>query len=288
MNNILIFLKKFLLLLISFCLMSSFMLTKSFAIPYGSITTDSRIRTLVYDPNEIYTLTVHFGYQSLLQFSEHENVESIFLAQPFAWKILHNDNYILFNTLQVGVKTNIIIKTSKHLYILDLVSKAADENLASDLVYLTRFFYVEKDKKEKFIKNESETILNSHSNFYSNLQNSENTISKSKAPLPPSDPYIDLSVGNKNINFDYSLNGKKEVTPLRIFDDGKNTFVLLKDISDIKNNNVEIFVKGESGKTKKLSPDMKNSYLQIKGIHPIISMKIRNYWVNIFNEKLKQ
>ena len=34
------------------------------------ITTDSRIRTLVYNPNEVYELKFYYNYQSFIEFSE--------------------------------------------------------------------------------------------------------------------------------------------------------------------------------------------------------------------------
>ena len=38
-------------------------------------TTDSRIRTLVYNPNEVYQLKFHYGYQSFIEFAEDEEIE---------------------------------------------------------------------------------------------------------------------------------------------------------------------------------------------------------------------
>jgi len=32
------------------------------------ITTDSRIKTLVFSPNEVFTITTHYGYQSNIEF----------------------------------------------------------------------------------------------------------------------------------------------------------------------------------------------------------------------------
>src|SRR5690606_34865584 len=36
------------------------------------ITTDSRIKTLVYNANEVYQLKFHYGYQSFIEFSNDE------------------------------------------------------------------------------------------------------------------------------------------------------------------------------------------------------------------------
>ena len=61
---------KFMLLIISLLIASN---------SYGQnnipLTTDSRIRTLVYNPNEVYEIKFFYGYQSFLEFSEDEAAE---------------------------------------------------------------------------------------------------------------------------------------------------------------------------------------------------------------------
>lgn len=272
--------------------------------PPNSIISDNRIKTLVYDPNEIYHLTIHFGYQTVIKIADHENIENIFLGESYAWNILENNSYIMLNALVVGVKTNMIIKTNKRLYLFELTSKKPDENLASELIYLARFFYIDKKVEKSLVQKESKKLLKNYSHM--EKRNIAAMQSKEKKPLkapdaataapdaatppataaaapPAPDPYIDVSIGDKNINFDYSLTGSEEVSPLRIFDNGKKTFMFLKDPKDI--NDIEIYVKDPSGKTKKLSPETKSSYIYIEGVYPIISMKIKKQWVNIFNEK---
>ena len=45
------------------------------------VTTDSRIRTLVYNPNEVYQLKFYYGYQSFIEFSEDEEIEMISVGE---------------------------------------------------------------------------------------------------------------------------------------------------------------------------------------------------------------
>ena len=42
------------------------------------LTTDSRIRTLVYNPNEVYQLKFHYGFQSFIEFAPDEDIEIMF------------------------------------------------------------------------------------------------------------------------------------------------------------------------------------------------------------------
>ena len=47
------------------------------------LTTDSRIRTLVYNPNEVYQLKFHYGFQSFIEFAPDEDIEIISYLQFF-------------------------------------------------------------------------------------------------------------------------------------------------------------------------------------------------------------
>lgn len=51
------------------------------------ITTDSRIRTLVYNPNEVYELKFYYNYQSFIEFSNDEEIEMISVGEAFAWRL---------------------------------------------------------------------------------------------------------------------------------------------------------------------------------------------------------
>ena len=46
------------------------------------INIDSRIKTLIYNPNEIYTLNLKMGFQSIIEFSIDESVELISIGDP--------------------------------------------------------------------------------------------------------------------------------------------------------------------------------------------------------------
>ena len=52
-----------------------------------SLTTDSRIKTYIYSPNEVYLLVLHYGFQSHIEFAKNETIETITLGESFAWKL---------------------------------------------------------------------------------------------------------------------------------------------------------------------------------------------------------
>ncbi len=51
------------------------------------ITTDNRIKTYIFNENEVFRLLVHFGYQSSIEFGDGEKISTISVGDSYAWKI---------------------------------------------------------------------------------------------------------------------------------------------------------------------------------------------------------
>lgn len=111
------------------------------------ITRDSRIKTYVYNPNEVYMLVLHHGFQSHIEFSTGESIETISLGDSYAWKITPLGHRLFIRPLEKNIRTNMTIITNKKSYQFDLVSKELEEGEEKDLVYLIKFFYPKKNSK---------------------------------------------------------------------------------------------------------------------------------------------
>ena len=109
-----------------------------------SITTDSRIKTYIYNPNEVYLLVVHYGFQSQIEFSKGEEVKTISLGDSYAWKITPLENRLFIKPMEKNIRTNMTILTNKRSYQFDIVAKELDEEEDQDLVYVVRFYYPPK------------------------------------------------------------------------------------------------------------------------------------------------
>lgn len=111
------------------------------------LTTDSRIKSYVYNPNEVYLLVLHFGFQSNIEFAKGEKVQTISLGDTYAWKITPLDNMLFIKPLEKNIRTNMTIITNKRKYQFDLVAKMFEEGEEEDLVYLIRFYYPKTAKQ---------------------------------------------------------------------------------------------------------------------------------------------
>lgn len=109
-----------------------------------SITTDNRIKTYIHNPNEVYLLVLHFGFQSSIEFAKNEEIQNIVLGESYAWKMTPLANRLFIKPLEKNIRTNMTIITNKRTYQFDVVSKELEEGREKDLVYVVRFYYPKK------------------------------------------------------------------------------------------------------------------------------------------------
>jgi type IV secretion system protein VirB9 len=111
------------------------------------ITTDNRIKTYIYNPNEVYLLVLHFGYQSHIEFAKGEEIQTISLGDSYAWKITPLDNRLFIRPLEKNIRTNMTIITNKRTYQFDIVSEELEMGEEKDLVYVIRFYYPKRKSR---------------------------------------------------------------------------------------------------------------------------------------------
>jgi type IV secretion system protein VirB9 len=109
-----------------------------------SITSDSRIKTYIYNPNEVYLIVVHSGFQSHIEFAKGEEIQTISMGDSYAWKITPLGNRLFIKPLEKNIRTNMTILTNKRTYQFDIVARELDGDDDKDLVYVVRFYYPSK------------------------------------------------------------------------------------------------------------------------------------------------
>lgn len=109
-----------------------------------ALTTDSRIKTYVYSPNEVYLLVLHYGFQSHIEFAKGETIDTLTLGDSFAWKLTPLGNKLFIKPMEKNIRTNMTIITNKRTYHFDIAAKELEEDEDKDLVYVIRFQYPKK------------------------------------------------------------------------------------------------------------------------------------------------
>ena len=111
------------------------------------ITTDSRIKTYIYSPNEVFLLVLHHGFQTHIEFHKNETIDTITIGDTYSWQITPLDNRLFIKPLEKNVRTNMTVITNKRTYQFDLVAKELEDGDEKDLVYVLRFHYHKKSTK---------------------------------------------------------------------------------------------------------------------------------------------
>lgn len=106
------------------------------------ITSDSRIKTFVYNANEVFTITTHYGYQSNIEFGPKESIETISVGDRVGWQIVPTGRRLFIRAMEENARTNMTVVTNQRAYQFDLRSSSADAVFGSEeLTYVVRFFY---------------------------------------------------------------------------------------------------------------------------------------------------
>ncbi|MES2214749.1 MAG: TrbG/VirB9 family P-type conjugative transfer protein, partial [Pseudomonadota bacterium] len=121
--------------LLSIALIISLTPARSFAMDESDIplTTDNRIKTYIYSPNEIYLMVLRFGFQSHIEFAVGEEIQTISLGDAYAWEITPLANRLFIKPMAKNIRTNMTIITSKRTYQFDIVSEDVENHEIKDL-----------------------------------------------------------------------------------------------------------------------------------------------------------
>lgn len=238
--------------------------------------TDTRIKTFVYNPNEIFQVKFLVGYQSIIELQQNEDVELISFGDsgPFSTpRIIGRRIFLKVN--EPGIKTNMTIITDKRTYLLEIMSNEDDGDTDDRITYILRFFYpdISVDTPPSQAKI-AQIKLNS--NVFAQANNTNNLQEKNAF----------ASIGKTNTDYSYSGKNKKLI-PIVIFDNGKRTYF---KFNDLDKNNLPIISYLELTKDKTsfqetpLMVRQSSDYLYVDSVEKQFTIRQGQDVVCIFNE----
>jgi len=218
---------------------------------------DTRIKSVAYQADQVFTLRGHYGYGTTIKFSEFEEIQSISLGASKTWQIVVNNerNLVFIKPVEENADTNMTVITNDRFYHFELSAHTAQNKRANDIVYELQFKY-------------PNDVL-SNSNIYGGLlaggPETSNIVSYSAqptkdkvlsvtatAPTPSGAEDFPETIENAetlsvevfdnpvkpdpsgpNTNTNYSMRGDAELAPLAIFDDGNFTYIKFADNGDL-------------------------------------------------------
>ncbi len=100
------------------------------------IAADSRVKIVMYDPNNVVLLKERYGYQTQISFGSDETVQSVSVGDSSAWQVVPVSNNLFIKPVSVS-KTNMTVLTNVNSYNFQLDS--TDNN--ARLTYKLQFTY---------------------------------------------------------------------------------------------------------------------------------------------------
>ena len=236
---------------------------------------DTRIKTYVYNPNEIYQIKFMTNYQSILELQEGENVRIITFGNPAGWATPRLiDNQLFMKATEPGVKTNMIIITDRRKYFFEIMSSDEDSDSVSDaqITQYLQFFYPDlksidiPPKTAKVTLNENAMAL---------------ATGRAIQQYEKRDTDMVANVGEINTKYTYSGNGKG-ITPVMAFDNGKKTFFRFA------NNNAVIPVISSidhMGRETPIRTRISGEYVYVDTVEKKFTLRKGAELVCVFNEE---
>lgn len=242
-------------------------------------TTDSRIRTLVYNPNEVYELKFYYNYQSFIEFSEDEEIEMISTGEAFAWRLTPagRGKRLFIRPLEIAAHTNMTVITNRRTYHFDIRSGEYDGKADEELVYTVRFFYPQIGQPlpippQLAAANQAPALP-------------AKLLVKTPMPLPKITEdlpgIIDRNPQNLPLNFDYSLAGKADnITPIKVYDDTKETFF------QFANDNLvipSISMVDVNGREQLMPYIVRDGYVVVAGVGRQFTLRLGSSLICVYN-----
>jgi len=103
---------------------------------------DSRIRTAVYDSDQVYRIQGYVGFEVDLQFEPGESFVGIGSGDIRGLSFVSQDNHLFIKPKAANVSTNLTVLTSRRAYqLLYSVSSLKPQEQDADVIFAVRFTY---------------------------------------------------------------------------------------------------------------------------------------------------
>ena len=110
---------------------------------------DPRIRSVIYERDQVYRLHGFVGYELDLVFGAHERFVGLSAGDPDALIYSAHGNVLTLRPRVLAVHTNITVTTSRHRYYFDYSARRAPPHDSMHVMYAVRFIYPSSPARER-------------------------------------------------------------------------------------------------------------------------------------------
>lgn len=198
------------------------------------LTSDQRIRQVMYSPNEVYEIVGTYGFQTTIEFAQDEDVRIASIGDSIGWQVVPMGSRVFAKPVEDKATTNLTVVTNKRVYYFYLMSSRNQAKEAT--TYLVRFVYDQGVSS------------------YPAANASPSAGTSSASPRLAKEP--------TDYNFDYAISGDKAIELKLAFDDGQFTYLLFAKTTDLP----AVFSVDKDGRESLVNSRIEGRYVVIERV----------------------
>ncbi|MBN8531335.1 MAG: P-type conjugative transfer protein VirB9 [Alphaproteobacteria bacterium] len=220
-----------------------------------ALTMDKRIKTVVYNPNDVVIFLGHYGLQSNIEFSPEEEPVTVVMGDSTAWMVNPAGNRIFLKPIEQDATTNMTVITNLRTYFFELHAEKDVDIGDPKVTFSLRFLYPD----------EGTSIGLGASDINHDI------------PMPE----IDKNPGK--YNFAYSITGPEYIAPIRIFDDGEFTYF------EFRNKNADIpgfFMVRSDGSEEIINFRKRGDFIVVERVASQFTLRHGSETICVYNDRM--
>jgi type IV secretion system protein VirB9 len=229
------------------------------------MSSDARIRRVIYDSSEVYQITGTYGFTTTVEFESGETVQYLALGDTIAWEAIPMGNRIHLKPVEPNASTNLTVITDRRSYYFKLSSNKGKE--ASEMTYLLRFSYPQTT---------ANVAVNPNAVRVQPAMPATASRGSASDTLNRRDQDDELNV----TNCVYSASGSRRIVLLRACDNGKFTYLQFAPGSPMP----AVFAVAPNGDESVVNFHMEGKYLVVERLGRQFTLRNGNEVLCIFNE----
>ncbi len=223
---------------------------------YGS---EKRFKYWNYNPNGVYYFEGYNMHPSYIEFGDQEIINTVYSPKSEYWEFSPMQNRLFLKPINENADTTLTVMTNERVYFFELHAYQVQGPFDDNVTFFIKFRYPPQTK---------------NSTAGSGDQNSIIQYVTQKIP--------DLSK-TENMNFNYTVAGDYNITPIKIFDDGKFTYFEFRPNAILP----AFFSVNSDGYESMINFRIVAQYLSVEGVFAIFTLRYGSSTVCVFNESLR-
>jgi type IV secretion system protein VirB9 len=228
-----------------FCLVAAAALAAS-----PALASDARLASRLYDPEEVVRIDGQVGVQASIAFAEDERIENVAIGDSSSWQVTPNKraNLLFVKPLSPRARTNMTVVTDRRTYFFDLAAAPGNKPL-----YVLRFRYPDDPKPVR--SGETSAVQQA-------------SLSSEEARVLAAAP-ANLQPDPAQLNFAWKTQGKANLLPARVYDDGNSTFLSWPVGAPLP----AILVRDTRGNEGPVNFAVRGDVIVVEGVPPLILLR---------------